>query len=81
MTPVVVVPLNPNVLGVTPAECARVVVSLTDGSVMRVKDFTQVQLTRFGWALTVNHVTGEDLGLFRFDLEDPEVRFADAYQR
>ena len=81
VTPAVVVPLNPNVLGVTPAERARVVVSLTDGSVMRVKDFTQVQLTRFGWALTVSHVTGEDLGLFRFDLEDPEVRFADAYQR
>ena len=79
--PAVIVPLNPNVLGATPAERARAVLSLTDGSLMQVKDFTQVQLTRFGWALTVNHVTGEDLGLFRLDPEDPEARFADAYQR
>ena len=79
--PAVIVPLNPNVLGATPAERARAVLSLTDGSLMQVKDFTHVQLTRFGWALTVNHVTGEDLGLFRLDPEDPEARFADAYQR
>lgn len=81
VTPAVIVPLNPDVLGVTPAERAHAVLSLTDGSVMQVKDFTQVQITAFGLALTVNHITGEDLGLFRLDPEDPDARFADAYQR
>ncbi|QQB45765.1 HNH endonuclease [Corynebacterium glucuronolyticum] len=81
VTPAVIVPLNPDVLGVTPAERAHAALSLTDGSVMQVKDFTQVQITAFGLALTVNHITGEDLGLFRLDPEDPDARFADAYQR
>ncbi|MGM5595770.1 hypothetical protein QZG57_12990, partial [Corynebacterium glucuronolyticum] len=57
VTPAVIVPLNPDVLGVTPAERAHAVLSLTDGSVMQVKDFTQVQITAFGLALTVNHIT------------------------
>lgn len=81
VTPVVVLPLDERVLGVTPAERAHAVLSLSNGARMTVQEFTQAAVTDHGFALTVDHVTGEDLGLFTLRHEDPDARFADAYQR
>lgn len=78
--PAVVIPVDSWVTGVTQEERNSFRLSLTDGSTMTSLEFAQAELDRFGWVIVVDPVTGEDFGMYKFDV-DENARFADPFER
>lgn len=78
--PAVVIPVDSRVTGVTQEERNSFRLSLTDGSTMTSLEFAQAELDRFGWVIVVDPVTGEDFGMYKFDV-DENARFADPFER
>lgn len=59
--PVIVLPADPSVMGATGHEQYNHILSISDGTSVTVREWSQVKLVEFGWVL-LEPITGKELG-------------------
>lgn len=53
--------------------------SISDGTSVTAREWSQVKLAEFGWVLLLEPITGKELGFFRFKTDS--ARFAGPFDR